>query len=113
MILTTFKKALAIVKRKHYYLTMVLTNIKEKIKTMRVFTPKKQQHINRRNRKPAVPLSERHDIIGVLLVLLVASIAYSSIAVWFNISTAGLVPKFMLLPQIIAGAGILIWKFTK
>lgn len=112
MITTTFKKGLAYVKRKLYALSTLLNKKKEVIK-MRVFTPKKQQPTNRANRRQALPLHKRHDILGVLLVLLCASIAYSSVAVWFNISTAGIVPKFMLLPQIVACAGIIIWKFTK
>lgn len=112
MVMVTFRKVVALVKRKRYDLAMVLTKAKEKIKTMRTSRANKQT-INRAYRRQALPLRERNDIIGVLLVLFCAGTAYSSIAVWFNISTVGIVPKLMLLPQIVACAGIIIWKFTK
>lgn len=54
----------------------------------------------------------RHAIIGVALMLFVASVAYSSVAIWFNISAAGVVPKIMVLPQIVTAAGIVVLKFT-
>ena len=107
-----FKKAIALLQRKRYALSMLLTNVKDKIK-MRVFTPKKQQPNYRANRRPHVPWHERHDIIGIALIAFVISCTYATIAVWFNISTVGIVPKIMVLPQAVVGAGIVVWKFTK
>ncbi len=64
-------------------------------------------------RRQQAPLLERNGIIGTLLVLLWLSVVYSSLAVWFNIATDGLVPKILLAPQIVAAGALLVWKFTK
>lgn len=53
----------------------------------------------------------RNAIIGLLLLMVVTSIAYSSYVVWFG--TTGVVPKIMLAPQMIFAAAVLIWKFNK
>lgn len=50
-------------------------------------------------------------IIGLLLLIVVISIAYSTYVVWFG--TTGLAPKIMLVPQTIFAAAVLIWKFNK
>lgn len=52
-----------------------------------------------------------NGIIGLLLLLVVLSVAYSSYVVWFG--TTGLVPKIMLAPQLIFAAAVLVWKFNK
>lgn len=49
-------------------------------------------------------------IIGVLLLLVVLSIAFSSYIVWFG--TQGLASKIMLAPQIVFAAVVLVWKFS-
>lgn len=55
--------------------------------------------------------NKRNGIIGMLLLLVVMSVAYSSYVVWFG--TTGLVPKIMLAPQMIFAAAVLVWKFNK
>lgn len=52
---------------------------------------------------------KRNAIIGLLLLLVVMSVAYSTYVVWFG--TTGLVPKILLAPQMIFAAAVLIWKF--
>lgn len=51
------------------------------------------------------------NIIGLLLLLAVASIGYSTTVIIMG--TAGIVPVIMIVPQAILGVLILIWKFTK
>lgn len=94
----------------HYWAARGWLSKKGTVVKMHLFTSK---GADKRRKRRALPLRKRHDIIGLLLLLTVVSIAYSSIAVWFNISTVGIVPKLMLLPQIVAGAGVVMWKFTK
>ena len=55
--------------------------------------------------------NKANGIIGLLMLLVVLSIAYSTYVVWFG--TTGLVPKVMLAPQIVFAAVILIKKFNK
>lgn len=52
-----------------------------------------------------------NGIIGLLLLIVVISIAYSTYVVWFG--TTGLAAKIMLVPQTIFAAVVLIWKFNK
>lgn len=52
---------------------------------------------------------KRNAIIGMLLLLVVMSVSYSSYVVWFG--TTGVVPKVLLAPQMIFAAAVLIWKF--
>lgn len=52
-----------------------------------------------------------NGIIGLLMLLVVLSIAYSTYVVWFG--TTGLVPKVLLAPQLIFAAVVLIKKFNK
>ncbi len=51
------------------------------------------------------------NIIGLLLLLAVASIGYSTTVIIMG--TTGIVPVIMIVPQAILGVLILIWKFTK
>lgn len=53
---------------------------------------------------------KQNAIIGVLLLLVVLSIAFSSYIVWFG--TQGLASKIMLAPQMIFAAVVLVWKFS-
>lgn len=55
--------------------------------------------------------NKANGIIGLLLLVVVLSIAYSTYVVWFG--TTGLVPKIMLAPQMIFAAAVLVWKFNK
>lgn len=52
-----------------------------------------------------------NGILGMLMLLVVLSIAYSSYVVWFG--TTGLVPKIMLAPQMTFAAAIAIYAFWK
>ena len=109
---TSFKNAIAFLERQRYTVAMVINKIKRKINSMQLPTKKPQISTNRQAKK-SVPIQKRHDIIGIMLVILVTSMAYSIIAVWFNISTDGIVPKIILVPQIVVVLGVIIWKFTK
>lgn len=51
------------------------------------------------------------NIIGILLLLAVASIGYSTVVIVMG--TSGVVPVIMVVPQAILGVVILIMKFTK
>ncbi len=120
---TFFKKGLATFKRQRYTTVMVIKNIKEKImrnpfkkqpvKTVPVKRPGVAGYQPMRLRKPRVPLTQRHDIIGYTMLVVWLSGVYCVTAVAFNISTVGIVPKVMAAPAILALAGTLIWKFSK
>lgn len=52
-----------------------------------------------------------NGIIGMLLLLVVISVAYSTYVVWFG--TTGLAPKIMLAPQMLFVAAALLYSFWK
>lgn len=53
----------------------------------------------------------KNGIIGMMLLLVVTSIAFSSYTVWFGVD--GVVSKAMLTPQILFAVCVLIKKFNK
>ena len=55
--------------------------------------------------------NKANGIIGLLMLLVVLSIAYSTYVVWFG--TTGLTAKILLAPQLVFAAVILIKKFNK
>lgn len=71
-----------------------------------------KNNTNKTTTKPAKKGSDkRNAIIGMLLLLVVISVSYSSYVVYFG--TTGLVPKIMLAPQVIFAVVVLVWKFNK
>ena len=91
-----------VVKRVRQLYTQAVTTIKTKIGALKM-----------PNKKPTIEqmLDQNNVIIGVLLFVAVMSIAFSSYVVW--VSTDGLLPKVLLLPQIFLAALICAWKFTR
>ena len=62
----------------------------------------------KKNRKSARGFG--FGILGMLLLLVVMSIAYSSYIVWFG--TTGATPKILLAPQLLFAAAVLITVFV-
>jgi hypothetical protein len=121
---TFFKKAIALFKRQRYTTFVVLKKIKEKVMDIlrRNNNQTKQVPLKRpgiagytpmRVRRPRVPLHQRHDTIGITTLLVWLSGTFCAIAVSFNISTAGTLPKILAAPLALALAGTLVWKFSK
>lgn len=68
----------------------------------------KTKKITKKNRKSFKGFG--FGILGMLLLLVVMSIAYSSYIVWFG--TTGVMPKVLLAPQLIFAAAVLIAVFV-
>lgn len=75
---------------------------------------KKTMAKNTKTNKPAEAVlapKKGNGIIGMLMLLVALSIAYSSYVVWFG--TNGTTPKILLAPQIAFVAATLVYAFWK